>query len=322
VHTSERASELAERMRRWSGDLSDLLAQVRADGADVELFHGLRVLIRRLRSAMRFLTEAGAPHVRGARALDRALRRIATAAGPVRDADVLEEHVRELRELPDPGEAGWAQALDVLAEELAERREANRRALVVKATETASLARLARTGEIAGQLALAAPDDAALARQLLARVDDLAQLVQHAQAHASDPEEWHRARIGIKRVRYCLELLAGRESPLLEGLVRMQGTLGKAHDHRVWQAHARDLRKRLPKRGSDVLARAGLAGVAAREASAAEGFEQRFSAEWEQFSPDFRAQLLPALGIEPVAGEPPPPPAGAPGSPAREGDRA
>src|SRR5205085_5341476 len=119
----------------------------------------------------------------------------------------------------------------------------------------------------------------------------------------NDPEEWHRVRITIKRVRYAIELLAGRESPLLEGFVKMQSVLGKAHDHRVWQERAKELRKLMPHRGLGVQTRGGLAAVARREGDAGAHHEQRCSTEFDTvIGTDLRARLLASFGVAPLPG--------------------
>jgi hypothetical protein len=62
----------------------------------------------------------------------------------------------------------------------------------------------------------------------------------------------------------------------------VQQTLGRAHDHRVWEALCRSLRRQLRRRGSDVLVRAGLRALAAVEERRARHEEQRFGAEWRE----------------------------------------
>jgi CHAD domain-containing protein len=262
------------------------------------------VLIRRLRSGLRFLGSGKGKRVRGVGALDRALRRIAAESGPVRDADVMEAHLAELRDAPAPHEPGWPQALALLTAELVERRDVGRSGLVAALADDQTERQLARAPAVLAALGARAPRSADLACDLVGRVDELVEHVRVARA-ANEPDEWHRVRIAIKRVRYVIEMVDGRESPLLEGLVRMQQVLGRAHDHRVWQQHAKALRKRLPHRGLDVIARAGLAAFAAREAACAERHEQRFAEESEAvLGAEFRARVLAAFGLAGAESDP------------------
>ena len=73
------------------------------DGADPEDLHRFRVATRRSRAMIR----ASRPLVRDQlAALDRELRWLGSATGPVRDLDVLIEHLRELEPSLDPDQAG------------------------------------------------------------------------------------------------------------------------------------------------------------------------------------------------------------------------
>src|SRR5215469_11158014 len=73
------------------------------EGADPEELHRFRVATRRSRALIR----ASRPLVRDQlAALDRELRWLGGVSGPVRDLDVLIEHLRDVIEELDPDQAG------------------------------------------------------------------------------------------------------------------------------------------------------------------------------------------------------------------------
>jgi CHAD domain-containing protein len=304
VPSSELQANLSERMQRWLADLILTLDRVAAGEREPELFHATRTTIRRLRSG-----------------LDRGVRQIATDTGAVRDADVLLEDIAAQRASPDATPAAIGPALDVLADEAAERREVGRLGLVERLSDPGLKPQLEKGVKAIDRLIAATPETAVLAAALGDRGLELTGQVSSAVVAACH-ETWHQVRLAVKRVRYIVELVAGRDAEVLEGLVKMQSVLGKAHDHRVWEAHARSLRKSLAHRGPDVLPRAGLAQVADRHAAQAIAMEVRLGQDWdESVGPNLRANLMQALGVpvEPSAAVVPP--AGEP-APAHEGSRA
>lgn len=293
---------LHARLEAWFADLRLELSRAHEGETDPEVVHQIRVLIRRLRSAFKVATQDGANKVKGLKPFDRALKAIANASGPVRDADVLEEYLAELKDQPEASAPGWPEAIGLLHAELVDARNAGRRDLEEVSGQDDVAARLARGPDVLARLAAAAPAAHELAPLIAARLAELGEHVQAARL-ANDPEEWHEVRIAIKRVRYATELMAGKDSPLLEGFARMQSVLGKAHDHRVWQARARELRKSLSRRGQDVLARTGLAAIAEREGATASEHEQKFSLECDAaIGDELREQLLAAVGAAPASG--------------------
>lgn len=290
----------AARMDAWLVDLSKLVEQVRAGSHDPEVVHDVRVVIRRLRSTTRLIAEACGARVKGLAGLDRTLKRIARETGPVRDADVLDENLVELRQQEIAATAPWKGALAVLAADVDARRREGWRAVQQVLAEPDHQAQLAKAPQVAARAAALSPPASQLARILAERLEDMVAHVELAR-RAQDPEEWHRVRIAIKRVRYAVELLAGRDSPLVEGFVKLQSALGKAHDHRVWQERALALRKKLSHRGLDVAARGGLAEIAQREGDLAAQHEHRAAAEFDLLlGPELRARLLAEFSGAPV----------------------
>lgn len=297
LDTPEKAlPELHGRLESWFGELRLELSRAQQGERDPEVVHQIRVLVRRLRSAFKIVSAAVDGKVKGLKPLDRALKELADASGPVRDADVFEEHLLDLKESPEATAPGWSEAIGLLIEELNAAREAGRAALnAVHAREDVA-AQLARGPELLARLAAVAPPPSGLAPQIATRLAELEQHVQQARL-ANDPDEWHEVRIAIKRVRYATELMAGKESPLLEGFAKMQSMLGKAHDHRVWEERARKLHDSIELQPQELIARVGLNAIALREAESAAGYEQRFSSECDAaIGPDLRAQLLASVG--------------------------
>lgn len=288
--------ELHARLETWFGELRLELSRARNGERDPEVVHQIRVLVRRLRSAFKIVTAAADAKVKGLKPLDRALKELADASGPVRDADVFEEYLLDLKESDEAQVPGWPEAIGLLIDELNQAREAGRKSLDdVHAREDVAV-QLARGPELLAKLAAVAPPPAGLAPIIAERLAEVEEHIAQARA-ANDPDEWHEVRIAIKRVRYATELMAGKESPLLEGFAKMQSVLGKAHDHRVWEQRARALHDSGQPGGPEPLARAGLAAIAAREAASAESYEQRFSVECDAaIGPDLRAQLLASVG--------------------------
>ena len=295
----EATGGLRERLAGWFGELTGHLERARAGDTDFEVPHQIRVLIRRLRSAIRLVMSVRGGKLKGVKGVDRTFKRIAAEAGAVRDADVLEEHLAELKGEAAEVVPGREVALAAMATELTAERAEGRAVLNATLAEPGVIATLARAPAVLAELGQTAPGAHALAPVLAVRIGELAEHVERARTQ-DDPEEWHQVRISIKRVRYVIELLAGKDSPLLEGYVKMQSVLGKAHDHRVWQAKARATRKSPTGRGLDRLARGALSGLAEVEAKAAHAHELAASAELEQvLGAEARARLIAAFGAPP-----------------------
>jgi CHAD domain-containing protein len=224
--------DLLERQRRG---IERAEAGVR-DGADPEDLHRFRVAMRRSRALIR----ASRPLVRDQlAALDRELRWLGGVTGPVRDLDVLIEHLLELVPELTPDQRGAAEIISAL-----ERERLHERATMLVAIDAPRyrelLARFAATLP-----ALAATDgSASLAR--LAR-KELDRLRADYDALGDDPPdgELHELRIRAKHARYAAELAAtaaGRPFAELAGaLSGVQDLIGAHQDAVVAEQRVREL---------------------------------------------------------------------------------
>lgn len=208
-------------------------------GLDPESLHDFRVAMRRLRAALRvFRKVLPGPPVRRVR---NDLRWLAGVTGELRDCEVqlalLDRYERRLssgkRRLP----AGFRKAL-------ASRAAAHRRRLLAT-LDSPRYHRLLRRLE---DLTRGASDnDLSLeraARRGIAK--ERARLTRRVRAARAEPSDsnFHRTRIGAKRLRYALEffrpVLSRRDRRRLELLARIQDALGRDHDAVIAAALARD----------------------------------------------------------------------------------
>ena len=182
-------------------------------GTDPESLHQLRVATRRLRAFLR----AGRPLVdeEWADALRAELGWLGAALGPVRDLDVLLDHLRvEAAALDGPDGAGAKTVLRVLGRE----RSAARRRLLRVLGSARYLALLDRL-EAAGDPPLAAPPPELTVEDIWRT--EHARLRKGVARLGPEPadDELHDTRIRVKRARYAAEL-AG-----LDAYVRVAKTL-------------------------------------------------------------------------------------------------
>ncbi|NTW02050.1 MAG: CHAD domain-containing protein [Oscillochloris sp.] len=213
-----------------------LLAEraVRTDRS-IEDIHDLRVSTRRLRATLRLL----APVAPAAplRPIQKAIRRLARAAGAVRDRDVLLAHLMNNRtQLPDEHQAG----IDVLAATIVAQRVDAYACLIHLLDSDAHAAFKADFANLMNDCA---------GWNELPRVCDLAgsTIWRHYEALRSYdrgglPEivpELHAMRIDAKKLRYVLELFADsfgdRATPVVAQLASLQDELGVLNDVAVAQ---------------------------------------------------------------------------------------
>jgi CHAD domain-containing protein len=194
-------------------------------GDDPENLHQHRIAARKARAFLRTARAYLDPGWR--RPLAAELELLAEATGPVRDLDVVLEHVRdELAHLDETEQAAKAMLLDRLESELA-----SGRARLVEALDGSDyqllLARLRfppRLGEGVDEVPIEA-----LARKEFRR---LAKRVERLGKHP-DEQAVHRLRIALKRARYAAELAApkgaARKRFLADARV-LQDLLGEHQD--------------------------------------------------------------------------------------------
>jgi CHAD domain-containing protein len=315
------ADRFRARMTGWLSDLERTAARAVRLEQDPEVYHQLRVLVRRLRAGLRLMREVSPDRKRTATlvAIDSELRGLAAAAGPIRDADVLARHLdgdgtddpeagpksalAAFGRLPDTEgstiaggpESGLARsasdaasgpalaaARDLLRCDLAARRSAALPRLVRTIEAIRRAGVTGRTAASLDGLVLSPASAPAFAGLLHARLVRIVDSVGRAE-RTGDPEAFHSARIQVKRLRYGLELALDAKSglPVIDGLARLQQLLGSAHDHQVWSERCRTLRRHLTRRGHDVLPRRGLADLLCWEASAARACQRRSVQHWD-----------------------------------------
>ncbi len=207
---------------------------VRAGGE--EDLHRLRVAMRRSRALIR----AARPLIGDQLATsDRGLRWVAAATGPVRDLDVMIEHLEVLRYELEPDQAGVDALITVL-----ERRRAARRIKLLELLETERYQRLKR--RFATALERLEPVGAEVSLARLAGLEFRRLRGAYDELGMRPPDdELHAVRIRAKHARYAAELaaLADRAtfSPLAEALRELQDLIGVHQDAVVAAARVRTI---------------------------------------------------------------------------------
>jgi CHAD domain-containing protein len=203
-------------------------------GDDPENLHRHRVAARRARASLRATRRYLDPEWR--RPLNQALRELGEATGPVRDLDVVLEHLRaELERLDETEEAAKAAILDRVEDERAQARRGLLEALDGRDYRFL-LSRLRVPPRLADGVESVPLDS--LAQQEFRR---LAKLVDRL-GKRPDEREIHRLRIALKRARYAAELVApkggGRKRFLADARI-LQELLGEHQDAVVAEQHLR-----------------------------------------------------------------------------------
>jgi len=205
-------------------------------GADAENLHQHRVAARRTRAFLRAVRR----HVDAdwRRALGNGLSELGRATGPVRDLDVLLEHVRAEIAGVDPRERAAAEALVVeLEQRLAAARDELLEALDGESYRLV-LARLNLPPRLAqGVEAIPLPHVARTEFRRLVRVVDKL-------GKQPDAASIHGLRIALKRARYAAELAAPggkRRKRFLGEAKELQDLLGEHQDAVVAEARLREV---------------------------------------------------------------------------------
>jgi CHAD domain-containing protein len=242
-------------------------------GDDPENLHKHRVAARRARASLRATRNYVDPEWR--RPLAAALRGLGEATGPVRDLDVLLEHLRDELERLDETEQA---AKDAILERLEEEREQVRRGLL-EALDGRDyrfvLARLRLPPRLAEGV-----ESVPLEALALKEFRRLARLVDRL-GKRPDEQEVHRLRIALKRARYAAELAApkggGRKRLLADARI-LQELLGEHQDAVVAEQR---LRKATV---DDVRTAAAFAAgrIAERQRRRRERVQERLPAAWKR----------------------------------------
>ena len=213
------------------------------DWKDPEGVHDMRVLSRRLRSAISDLK----PYLRKATLPRLKLRAIANGLGDVRDEDVA---LIALEELKSKAKGAAAEGIEMLAEECRKRRKQARAALrsgIKKAAivdfRKEFLAKLrAITLVFPKQSSSKEANDAPSLRNvgveiIKARLKDFSIASPHLYL-PFEIKDLHELRILAKRLRYAIELVAICWGEELEAIAKeialLQTSLGELHDCDVW----------------------------------------------------------------------------------------
>lgn len=220
-------------------ELAGRIVSERASTEETEAVHDFRVALRRLRSWLRTWRPVLGDTV--SRRTRRRVRRLTHRAGRLRDLEVEDRALSELRDDPVAADAArW------LARRLRTNARRTRRRLMQAVTTQLPgigermLRELAPDPDPA-RMRRPAPGDAmapAAAGMLRSHVDDLQQRLQEWRRRPANPSAAHAARIALKRLRYLLEAF-GDSSELataaVERLGKLQDALGRFHDAQLLQ---------------------------------------------------------------------------------------
>ena len=206
---------------------------------DREALHRARIASRRIREALPLLS-AG---LRGRR-LERKVRRITRALGPVRELDVA---LQILDDVERSGELSRS-ALARLRQAVARERHALQ-AEMKRRIEDCNLEKLRKRALCVVRKSAAHgslrrdPEALARARARAARRAEQLQLAIEAASGIYLPDRLHEVRIAVKKLRYALELVRelsrSRARVHLKTLSTVQDTLGRMHDLEVLIARTR-----------------------------------------------------------------------------------
>src|ERR1700730_9006115 len=206
-------NQLGLELERQITELAGNESAMRA--GDSEALHRFRVATRRSRALLRPCS--------GVDELQRELRWLAGVLGPVRDLDVLIEHVQELvEELADDRAGGEA----IVAALEAQRADA--RAELMAALDSERYKEL--LGRFRNDIARLGETDHDHLVSLAAR--ELKRLQQAYAALGSRPpdDELYRVRIKAKRTRYAAELAGKPLAKLADAAKRLQDAIGTHQD--------------------------------------------------------------------------------------------
>lgn len=203
-------------------------------GDDIENLHEHRVAARRTRAFLRATRRYIDSDWR--RALGDALSELGRATGPVRDLDVLLEHVREELASVDPREA---ESAEELVAELERQRDDARRDLVAALDGDAYRLALARLN-LPPRLA---PDVEQVPLRKIGR-SEFTRLIRSVDRLGKRPTDSsiHRLRIALKRARYAAELAVPdgkRRRRFLTDAKVLQDLLGEHQDAAVAEERLR-----------------------------------------------------------------------------------
>jgi CHAD domain-containing protein len=210
-----------------------------------EAIHQSRVATRRLKAALDLMKPVLSKRPR--RKLGRILRKLRRRLGPLRDADVMIDHLQDFGE----SSAQHAPAAAWLARRLGEERESLRQKTSKGKRPATVIAKLGAWEPVRCEIETAREAlDSLLAESLHLQLDAFAEQADRLCEPAADDhprsdgerQDPHELRISGKALRYTLEMAAahGHELPgsLTKTFKKMQDALGDWHDYVVLAEHA------------------------------------------------------------------------------------
>jgi CHAD domain-containing protein len=205
-------------------------------GLDPEHLHRFRVATRRARALIR----AARPLIRDQlSSVDRELRWLGGASGPVRDLDVLIDHLHDLIDELEPDQAGGEVIIAALERDRLQQME-----VLLKAIDSNRYRELLARFEEALPSLMATDGDVGL-EQLAAK--ELRRLRAAYEELGPDPsdDQLHAVRIKAKHARYAAELAAHAEgrplAALAEAIRDLQDLIGAHQDAVVAEQRVRAL---------------------------------------------------------------------------------
>ena len=237
------------------------------DGRDPEGVHQMRVALRRLRSAVSIFGRLMAPEARDW--LGGEAKRTIGSLGPARDWDVFltESLAPVLAARPDDGRL---LALRAAAEDARAEGYETARAAIGSPAYTRFLLQLGRWIEVGGWREGATAKGAAWLEQPIVAFADRLLAKRHRKALQRgrnlaelSPEQRHRARIALKKLRYATEFFDGlykkkRAGRYLAALKQLQDALGHLNDVAVAERLTGPLIERAGAKRQDLAAASGL----------------------------------------------------------------
>jgi CHAD domain-containing protein len=236
--TTVPTSELARVLRRHVNALVRALARARQRHGHVRAVHQARVASRRLREA---LPVANAVATVGTGGIRRAVRRLTSALGDVRELDVA-RHTLEARVVDDRWPFG---AVAAVKRHLKTKRARGRDRMLprIDRRDIDKLRTRVRTRAASIEASHASLRiDAVISRRVRERARKFVRHARHVGTMYS-PEALHAVRIAAKKLRYSLELAKdvsglplGRE---IGQLKRLQTLMGELHDLQILTGYVR-----------------------------------------------------------------------------------
>jgi CHAD domain-containing protein len=209
---------------------------------DVLAVHQARVATRRIREALPLVA-----HGRAGKLLQKSVRRLTRALGPVRELDVALLNLDQLRTSGDVPEAAIARLRQLITEE--RRRVGAELVRRISQYDVSKLQKKAVEAAYRGPTRGGARDPRRAAA--MGRAARRAVALRAAMDNAAGiylPDRLHEVRIAVKKLRYALEiardLRGSHANARIRTLKRVQNLLGRMHDLEMLIARTRAIQSR------------------------------------------------------------------------------